>query len=510
MSVNSFPFDRYLSIDKQNLPPEIVSKINKNNNFKEIALKESKALTEAQDENIRFHQAIKTLVKPMRYEELFKDGLVLKTRDKDSALLECRDENHKITLITQYFDEINEALEITFGVKLLAQLTPRVESNRPVEIKKSSENKYTLDLETTQEEKAIKADSIYLEHVNEQGSELMIHPDKTFTSFVVGPSNNMAFSAAKAVAEKPGNRGSYPTLYIYSGSGLGKTHLLHAVANEVKERYPELIICLISAKEFINEMIQSVQSNSMSDFMRRYTDRVDLLMIDDIHEIRNKETTQDLIFDIFNMLHKKGKQLIFTSDMDPSKIDGISERLKTRLGWGLVIDIQKPDLETRIAILKRKAGEIDLYLTDDILNLIANSVRSSIRELEGALLKLHAYYSLMGIDLDYELVKRYLGLDNIEEIKEVTLDTVAKATSQYFRITVADLKSRTRKKDVAHARHVAMFLSRKIVNSTLDEVGKFYGGRDHTTVLSAEKNIFERIKVEGALAKDILYIENNL
>lgn len=515
MTVNSFPFDRYLSVEKNNLPTEILTKINKSNSLKEFKLKESKNKMESnstEDLNQKFHLALKTYIQPLRYEEYIRDYLSLERVDQDNAYLEVIDENHKIAIMTQFFDEISEALEQTLEKKLnpvfeVKEEDNELELNRP---KKAADAKFTLNLNTTKVEQIAKADSVYLEHVNQTESEVMIDPSKTFQSFVVGPSNNMAFSAAMAVAEKPGNRGSYPTLYFYSGSGLGKTHLLHAVANEVKDKFPELIICLISAKEFMNEMIQAVQNKTMSNFMRRYTDRIDLLMIDDIHEIRNKEQTQNLIFDIFNMLHKKGKQLIFTSDMEPAKIDGISERLRTRLGWGLVIDIQKPDLETRIAILKRKASEIDLYLTDDILNLIANSVRSSIRELEGALLKLHAYYSLMGIDLDYELVKRYLGLDTIEEAKEINLDTVAKATSQYYRITVADLKSKSRKKEVTHARHVSMYISRKMVNSTLDEIGKFYGGRDHSSVLHAEKNIIDRVKLDQNLAKDILYIENNL
>jgi chromosomal replication initiator protein len=509
MSENGFPFERYLSSGEKKLPQEILSKINNNKSLKEIRLHTTKEKIDKKsdsDYNEALHNALKSCVPLMKYEEYFKNQIQYKSHDDEQAYLEAADAQAKSVILMQFYDQLCHSLEIATGEKLI----PSVEVSQNSRPKKASEAKFTLDLNTSLDESANKADSAYLKHMNAQETDIIIDPNKTFQSFIVGPSNNMAYSAAKAVAKDPGNRGSYPTLYIYSGSGLGKTHLLHAVANEIKINYPDLVICLISTKEFISEMISAMQNNSMPAFMRRYTERVDLLMIDDIHEIKNKETTQDLIFDIFNMLHKKGKQLIFTSDIEPAKIDGISERLKTRLGWGLVIDIQKPDLETRIAILKRKASEIDLYLTDDILNLIAFSIRSSIRELEGALIKLHAYFRMMKIDLDLELVKRYLNLEAPEDHKEITLDTIAKATSQYFRITVADLKSKTRKKEVITARHVAMYLSRKIVSSTLEEIGSFYGGRHYSSVIHAEQSVTEKLQKEPGLSKDILYIENNL
>ncbi len=513
MSVNGFPFEKFVSIDKQNIPTEILSKINKNSNLKEIKLQSSQKKPEHKFFNEQFHKELLRLMSPMKYEELVSQQLEVTSVSDEELKINVATERIKNVLLTQYYDQLMTAIEIVAGKELdpIFTITESANSNEQFhQPRNANEVKFTLDLNSTREEKLSKADSVYLNHVNQSNHEMMIDPKKTFDSFIIGPSNNMAFSAAKAVARNPGTRGDYPTLYIHSGSGLGKTHLLHAVANEIKENYPELIICLVSAKEFIGDMIEAVQKKKMEEFLKRYTDRVDLLMIDDIHEIKNKEGTQDMIFDIFNVLHKKGKQLIFTSDIAPSKIEGIHERLKTRLSWGLVIDIQKPDLETRMAILKRKATEIDLYLSDEILNLIAVSIRTSIRELEGALLKLHAYFQLMGIDLDYELVKNYLNLETPNDEKTITLESVAKATSQYYRITVVDLKSKTRKKEVTHARHVAMYLSRKIVNATLEEIGRFYGGRDHSTVISAERAVVLRLTTDASLSKDVLYIENNL
>lgn len=514
MSVNGFPFEKFVSIDKQNIPSEILSKINKNSNLKEIKLQSTQKKSQFKQFNEHFHKELLRLMSPMKYEELISQQLEVTSVTDNELHISVATERIKSVLLTQYHDQLTTAIETIAGKELNPIFSVTESANTASEAyhqpRNANEVKFTLDLNSTREEKLSKADSVYLNHVNQSNHEMMIDPKKTFESFIIGPSNNMAFSAAKAVAKNPGNRGDYPTLYIHSGSGLGKTHLLHAVANEIKENYPELIICLVSAKEFIGDMIEAVQKKKMEEFLKRYTDRVDLLMIDDIHEIKNKEGTQDMIFDIFNVLHKKGKQLIFTSDIAPSKIEGIHERLKTRLSWGLVIDIQKPDLETRMAILKRKATEIDLYLSDEILNLIAVSIRTSIRELEGALLKLHAYFQLMGIDLDFELVKNYLNLETPNDEKTITLESVAKATSQYYRITVVDLKSKGRKKEVTQARHVAMYLSRKIVNATLEEIGRFYGGRDHSTVISAERAVVQRLTTDASLSKDVLYIENNL
>ena len=291
---------------------------------------------------------------------------------------------------------------------------------------------------------------------------------------------------------------------------MGKTHLLHAVANGIREQYPNLIICLITARDFIKEMINSIQKNDMSSFQRKYSEKIDVLMIDDIHELKNKKGTQNEFFHVFNELHNRGKQLIFTSDKSPDEIDGIEERIKTRLQWGLVLDIQKPDLETRIAILKRKAYELDLYIPDDILNLIACSIKNSIRELEGSLVKLSAYTDVMKVEIDTEIVKDLLNLESNDESKTHTLDTIAKACSQQFKVHIADLKSKTRSKDITTARHVAMYLSHKILGATLQEIGKFYGGRDHTSVIHAIRKIKDLLKSDSNLSKDIILVENLL
>ncbi len=430
----------------------------------------------------------------------------------------------------QFLDLLKKALKDSLGnkkfqIEILANnnaSTSQMEGSRnspkstslsphaPLDKKTVKENIFTLDLEPTKEDLMSTVESKYINHMENDLTGSIIDPSKTFTNFIVGHSNQLAFATAIAVAKNPGKQGKYPSLYIHSNSGLGKTHLLHAVANGIKEQFPQLRICLTTARNFLKEMVEYIKDNSLDKFQKKYTQKVDVLMIDDIHELKNKKGTQDEFFHIFNELYNKGKQLIFTSDKSPSEIDGIPERIKTRLQWGLVIDIQKPDIETRIAILKKKTYELDLFLSDDILTSIATSIKSNIRELEGSLIKLSAFSDVMNVDIDIEMVKDLLMLNNYEEAKEITLDDVAKITSSFYKIPLADIKSKARSKDIARARHVAMYLSRKIINATQQEIGTFFGGRDHTSVIHGVNKITSQVKIDVGLSRDIIQIENNL
>ena len=209
-------------------------------------------------------------------------------------------------------------------------------------------------------------------------------------------------------------------------------------------------------------------------------------------------------------MHNRGKQLIFTSDKRPKEIDGISERIKTRLQWGLVVDIQTPDIETRLAILRRKMEALDIYITEDVLTLIASRIKTNIRELEGSLVRLKAVSELMNVEIEVDLVKDQLNLNSGEEEKEISIEAVAKATAQYFRLPLADLKSKGRSQDITKARHIAMYLARKVVNAKQQEIGAFFGGRDHSSVIHAVNTITEKVKIDSGLSKDINAIESNL
>jgi chromosomal replication initiator protein len=424
---------------------------------------------------------------------------------------------------SHYLDTIRQGLmeimgkEYQFNIQVMGNSSSMSSNNENIlnslkEPKKADNIKNTTffiqDLKPTTEDLFKAVDSQVIEHNSSTGSN-QIDSQKTFSNFVIGPSNNIAHALAMAVAKDPGK--TYPALYIYGNSGLGKTHLIHAIANNVQNNRPGMRICMTSANRFMNEMIQAMQSNQHLDFRRKYTEKTDVLIIDDIHELKNRTGTQNEFFHIFNELMDRGKQLIFTSDKPPKEIDGIEERIRTRLSSALPVEIQQPDLETRIAILKKKAIEKDIYLDDEVVTLIAKCIKSNIRELEGCLIKLGAVTSILKVDIDLELAKEHLNLsEEIENQKHVTIESITKAVSAYYRIPIGDLRGKTKTKEVALPRQVAMYLINKMIKPTLKENGHYFSGRDHSTVLHAINSIRDRIKVEAILAQQLLDIEKNL
>ncbi len=335
-----------------------------------------------------------------------------------------------------------------------------------------------------------------------------IDKSKTFDNFIVGPSNNMAHAFSLAVSKDPGI--TYPQLYLYGNSGLGKTHLLHAICNYINDKDPTKRICFTSAGDFTKEMVMSIQSKTISEFQRKYTDLVDVLIIDDIHELKDRARTQAEFFHIFNELQNKKKQLIFTSDKAPKEISGIEDRIRTRLSSALLTDIQQPDLETRIAILKNKANEKDIYIGDDVINLIASCVRNNVRELEGKLIKLGAYSDLMNVDIDLEIAKEQLNLTEDHQDKILTIDSIAKTVSSYYKLPLGDIRGKNRKAELVLARHIAMYLIHKLLKKTLEEIGDYFNKRDHSTVIHAIDKMKKRIKEEGSFSQLIYEIESNI
>lgn len=455
---------------------------------------------------------LKTIVPELKFKTYFENSLELTSIDQDIAVFLVR--TSFIKKSAELFSEeiaksLYNVLGTNYNVQIIARENADYSPKEEQKPKSMSSTKFTLELTPTRDDIKSKVNAEYIEHMNPIKSGIRVDHTKTFENFVVGPTNNIAQAAAKAVAMAPGKEGKYPSLYIHSNSGLGKTHLLHAVANEIADKHPNYNICLITTRDFMEEMITLLKVNKINDFFKKYTERVDVLMIDDIHELKNKEGTQDQFFHVFNEMHNKGKQLIFTSDKNPKEITGISERIKSRLQWGLVVDIQPPDLETRIAILRRKMEALDLYINEDVLSLIASRIKTNIRELEGSLVRLKAVSELMNVEIEVELVKEQLMLPNSENEIELTIESVAKATAQYFRLPLVDLKSKGRNQDITRARHVAMYLARKIVNAKQQEIGAYFGGRDHSSVIHAVNTISERVKTDPSLSKDINAIESN-
>ena len=309
-----------------------------------------------------------------------------------------------------------------------------------------------------------------------------------FSNFVVGDNNRLAHAASEAVAEQPAQ--AYNPLFLYGGVGLGKTHLMQAIGNQALERDPRTVVHYVSAENFMNELIQSIRTGKTFEFKSRYR-TVDLLLIDDIQFLAGKESTQQEFFHTFNALYDANKQIVVTSDKPPKEIPTLEERLRSRFEWGLITDVQAPNLETRIAILKKKVEKEEIIIPDDVLILIAERVTHNIRELEGALIRLLAFASLTGSEIHLEMAKDVLGtfLNRNRSRRQVSLAEVTKTVSEYYDISLDLLRSKTRTKPVAHARQVAMYLCRELTGSSLNQIGMRFGNRDHTTVHHAWQKI---------------------
>ena len=324
------------------------------------------------------------------------------------------------------------------------------------------------------------------------GDDTHLHSRYTFDNFVEGRSNQFAKAAALAVAEAPGET-SFNPLVFYSGVGLGKTHLIQAIGNFAKERNPDRRILYVSSEKFTIEFINSIQNNRTTEFSQIYRN-VDLLLVDDIQFFMSKERTQEEFFHTFNTLHQKGKQIVLSSDRPPKELHGLEERLLSRFQWGLVADIQPPDLETRIAILQQKAELDNIDLNMEIIEYIATNVTSNIRELEGALIKLLAFSSLKGMDINLDLAKMVLKDIVSCKRKDISIEEIQRVVCQYYDIPDDLLRGKSRKKEIAFARQFAMYLSKQMTHYSLKSIGLHFGGRDHTTVIHAIRTMEKILK----------------
>ncbi len=339
-------------------------------------------------------------------------------------------------------------------------------------------------------------------------TEIALDPRYTFESFVVGASNQFAHASAVAVAEQPARQ--YNPLFIYSPPGLGKTHLLHAIGNHMLAKNASARVAYLSAERFVNELIDSLQHNRMPAFRTKYRDSYDLILIDDIQFIAGKVKTEEEFFHTFNALHSSKRQIVMTSDRPPKEIDGLEERLRTRFEWGLVSDIHPPEIETRIAILKAKAERDDIYLPDDVATFLATYIKSNVRELEGILVRLQAQASLTGAEISLEMAKLQLKTSVPEEGSHFTLESIQQAVAKYFHLKVQDLKSSSRAQTIALPRQIAMYLIRKYTGMGFKEIGQYFGGKDHTTILYACDKIERGIETKAELREQVEAIQNLL
>ena len=329
-----------------------------------------------------------------------------------------------------------------------------------------------------------------------------------FDSFVVGSSNQFAHASAVSVAEQPG--GSYNPLFIYSAPGLGKTHLLHAIGNHLLTRNPNARVAYLSAEKFVNELIESIQRQKMSQFRAKYRDSYDLILIDDIQFIAGKGSSEEEFFHTFNALYSSKRQIVLTCDRPPKEIEGLEERIRTRFEWGLVADIRPPEIETRIAILKAKAERDDIYLPDEVATFLATYVRSNVRELEGALVKLQAHASLTGAEISIEMAKQELRNAVPEESAQYTVESIQAAVAKHFHLKIVDLKAATRQRKVAVPRQIAMYLIRKYTGIGYKEIGHHFGGKDHSTIVHACQKIEQEMETDAQLKEAVEGIQNLL
>jgi chromosomal replication initiator protein len=318
---------------------------------------------------------------------------------------------------------------------------------------------------------------------------IYLNPKYTFENFVIGPSNQFAHASAKAVAEAPGK--TYNPLFIYGGVGLGKTHLITAIGNAVIDKKSDISVIFVSAEQFTNEVVSAIRHQKMGELKEKFRN-IDLLLLDDIHFIENKTQTQEEFFHTFNTLYERQKQIVISSDRPPKEIAAITDRLRSRFSMGLIADIQPPELETKVAILQRKAETEKIFVPEDVAYYLASKVKSNIRELEGCLIRLGAQSSLTGRPINIDMAKNILQDLIQDDEKPVTTDQIQKTVSEHFALKVSDMKAKKRTKEIALPRQIAMYLSKQLTNLSLSDIGKNFGGKDHATVIYACKQIEEK------------------
>lgn len=430
---------------------------------------------------------LRTKIAKSSYDMWIKDLEPLRIENNVLTLI-AKNELTKEWLNSSFIDEMTNIATDLMGAKTTV-------------IIKSPEDSLENEVVTQQEE----ANKVAKSNVSDQGFLL----DKyTFDNFVIGEGNRFSHAASLAVADTPGE--AYNPLFIYGGSGLGKTHLLQAIGHHTREHFPEKKTVIISSENFMNEFVDQIRKNRSEEFRQKYRD-VDVLLIDDIQFIAGKEKLQEEFFHTFNSLHNAGKQIVLTSDKPPSEIKTLEERLRTRFTWGLITDISKPDLETRVAILKNKSNAEGTVISNDVLELIADSVDSNVRDLEGALTRVLAYSTIINADIDIDLTRA--ALKNIVDTgseRRITIQEIQKIVSSHYQVKVEDLKSKTRTKNIAHPRQIAMYLSREFTDISYPKIGQEFGGKDHSTVMHAYEKIKKQLDTDKHLKQQIDNFIKNL
>ena len=402
-------------------------------------------------------------------------------------------------------DVLESRLKVALNDALSAKLGERI--NIAVTIDESLDIK-TPEEVPTEEQEVPRAGTGRQETSAKPQESAQLNPRYIFETFVIGASNRFAHAAAVAVAEAPAK--AYNPLFIYGESGLGKTHLLHAIGAYAKELYSGLRVRYVSSEEFTNDFINSIRDDKSSVFQRRYRD-LDILLVDDIQFLENKERTQEEFFHTFNTLYNANKQIVISSDRPPKQLTTLEDRLRSRFEWGLITDIQPPELETRIAILRKKAVQDKLSAPDDVLEYIASKISTNIRELEGALIRVTAFASLNRQPVDMSLAEIVLkDLIPDESAPEITASTIMAQTAAYFSLTIDDLCGTSRSRVLVNARQIAMYLCRELTDLSLPKIGQTFGGRDHTTVMHADRKVRQLMAERRSIFNQVTELTNRI
>lgn len=375
-------------------------------------------------------------------------------------------------------------------------------------IKMVTKNEYDIMITTEEEQKAGNLHNLAAEKLAENELARNLNPKYVFDSFVVGNSNRMAHAASLAVAESPAQ--AYNPLFLYGNSGLGKTHLMHSIGHFILDRNPQAKVLYVTSETFTNELINSIQNNKNEEFRNKYRN-IDVLMIDDIQFISKKEGTQEEFFHTFNALYESNKQIIISSDRPPKEIKTLEDRLRSRFEWGLIADVQPPDYETRIAILKKKAERDNLTVPDDVMAYIAKNIASNIRELEGALTRIVAFATLTNQDISIALAENSLkDIFSENSATPLTPELIQQVVAEYYNIRVEDIQGSKKPKNIAFPRQVSMYLCRKLLDISLPKIGESFGGRDHTTVIYAISKIEKQLESDEGLQKTVHALEKEI
>lgn len=371
----------------------------------------------------------------------------------------------------------------------------------------SGNNTKNNSVTETSLDKEIITDQIPRTTLPKNTSSININKKYNFDEFVSGSSNQFAYAAANAVANNPAT--TYNPLFIYGGVGLGKTHLVNAIGNAILQKNPEMRVCYYTSEKFMNELINSLRYAKMDEFRNKFRS-MDVLLIDDVQFIAGKERTQEEFFHTFNSLYESHKQIVVTSDKFPKEIPGLEERLRSRFEWGLIADIQSPDVETKQAILKIKAEQNGINLPEDVAFFLANSITSNVRELEGYLIRIGAYASLTSTSITLSMAKDILKNILVEKRREITVEEIQKVVAHYFNIKISDLKSAKRLKALVLPRQVAMYIARQLTSCSYPEIGEKFGGKDHSTIIHAIKKIDKKIEEDLQLSSTINSLRQTL